>query len=203
MTDSFSENLRRIRNEKGMSQQQLAEKIYVDRSSIARWENGMRIPDLTLISRLSRCLGVEVSDLLPDTTSVNETPVVILVDDEKTILTGMLRTLSETLPGAEIMGFTKPSEALEFARRNQVSIAFLDIEMGRVNGLDLCERLMEINSRTNVVYLTAWPDYSLRAWKTGASGFLIKPPEKEEILAILPNLRHPVGGLLESGRAKQ
>ena len=42
MTVSFAERLRKLRTEKGLSQQQLAMKMLVDRSSIARWENGTR-----------------------------------------------------------------------------------------------------------------------------------------------------------------
>ena len=49
MSDRFSDNLRRLRMEKGYTQQQLASKVFVDRSSIARWESGNRVPDLILL----------------------------------------------------------------------------------------------------------------------------------------------------------
>ena len=66
MTVSFAERLRKLRTEKGLSQQQLAMKMLVDRSSIARWENGTRSPDILLMPRLAECLSVDVSDLLDD-----------------------------------------------------------------------------------------------------------------------------------------
>ena len=196
----FAKNLRRLRIERGLSQQQLATKMFVNRSSIARWEVGARLPDLVLINRLADCLGVEASTLLPNRDAQSLTPMVILVDDEKPILTGELRVLSQTLTGAEIAGFTRPSEALEFARNNPVSLAFLDIEMGNTSGFDVCEKLVEINPATNVVFLTAWHDHALKAWKTDASSFLVKPLMAEDVIAVLSKLKHPIRGqVFETG----
>lgn len=63
--------------------------------------------------------------------------------------------------------------------------------MGIVSGLDVCRELLEINPRTNVVYLTAYSGYSLDAWSTGASGFMLKPLTPEGIREQLKNLRYP------------
>lgn len=193
MTVSFAERLRRLRMDKGLSQQQLAVKMMVDRSSIARWENGTRSPDITLMPRLAECLGVEVSGLLNDGAEP-AIPRIILVDDEKPNLTGGLRILCETLPGAEITGFLRPSEALMFARSNPVNLAILDIELGRSNGFELCEKLIDLHPETNVVFLTAWPEHALKAWKTNASGFLVKPLMPDDVIAILSKLKHPLPG---------
>ena len=102
--------------------------------------------------------------------------------------------LEQVMPGATVIGFTKPSEALEYARANRVALAFLDIELGKTNGLDLCRALLDINPRTNVVYLTAYSGYSLQAWDTGASGFMLKPITPEGVQAQLKNLRYPFHG---------
>lgn len=56
MTAGFAERLRKLRADKGISQQ-LAVKMMVDRSSIARWENGTRSPDITLMPRLPERRG--------------------------------------------------------------------------------------------------------------------------------------------------
>ena len=194
MTVSFAERLRKLRTEKGISQQQLAVKMMVDRSSIARWENGTRSPDITLMPRLAECLGVDVSDLLNDDEAEHAIPRIILVDDEKPNLAGGLRVLCETLPGAEITGFLRPSEALLFAKSNPVNLAILDIELGRSNGFELCEKLIALHPETNVVFLTAWPEHALEAWKTDASGFLVKPLMPDDVLTILPKLKHPIPG---------
>ena len=58
-------------------------------------------------------------------------------------------------------------------------------------GLDLCQTLLEINPRTNVVFLTAYADYAIDAWDTGASGFMLKPITEEGVQEQLKKLRHP------------
>ena len=63
--------------------------------------------------------------------------------------------------------------------------------MGTASGLDLCRTLLEINPRTNIVFLTAYPDYSLDAWKTEASGFMVKPLTPEGVKEQLKKLRYP------------
>ena len=191
MSMLFAETLRKLRAESGISQRELAERIYVTRSTVARWENGSRMPDAVMISRLSQCLGVPVGTLLSAAAQSDETPNVILVDDRKIILTGGLPVLEELLPNAIVTGFTRPSEAVEYARANRVALAFLDIEMGKTSGFDLCRALLDIYPRTNVVYLTAYSEYSLDAWSTGASGFMLKPITPEGVRAQLGNLRYP------------
>lgn len=59
----FSNTLRKLRIEKGLSQQELADKVYVTRSSVVRWETGIRLPDTAMISRLAKALGVDVHTL--------------------------------------------------------------------------------------------------------------------------------------------
>ena len=90
-----------------------------------------------------------------------------------------------------ITGFSWPQEAIEYAQANQVDLAFLDIELGTESGLDLCHTLLDINPCTNVVYLTAYPDYALSAWDTEASGFMIKPLTPEGVRRQLKKLRYP------------
>ena len=63
--------------------------------------------------------------------------------------------------------------------------------MGKTSVLDLCRTLLEINPRTNVVYLTAYIEYSFDAWSTGASGFMLKPITEEGVREQLKNLRYP------------
>ena len=195
MNQTFANTLKRIRTEKGLSQQTLADKMFVTQSTVARWENGSRLPDTVMTTRLATILGVDVS-LLFTAAESEESPNVILVDDMKLILSDGLPVLEEVIPNANVIGFTDAEEAIEYAKNNRVSLAFLDIELRNANGLDLCRDLLAINPRTNVVYLTAYSDYSLDAWSTGASGFMLKPLTPEGVKEQLKNLRYPflVGG---------
>ena len=195
----FAETLKKIRTDKGLSQRELAEGMYVTRSTVARWESGSRLPDAAMISRLAECLGTDVSELLSAAAESDEVPNVIMVDDRKIFLSGALPILEEVMPGAIITGFTRASEAVEYAKANRIALAFLDIEMGKTSGLDLCRTLLSVHPRTNVVYLTAYVEYAFDAWNTGASGFLLKPITQEAVREQLKKLRYPfsLGGTLE------
>ena len=105
---------------------------------------------------------------------------------------GSLPIIEDVLPDANVFGFTKPSEAVDFAQKNKISIAFLDIELGAINGIDLSKQFLEINPQTNIIFLTAYIDYSFEAWSTGASGYLLKPITAENLKAQLKNLRYPI-----------
>ena len=137
MNNSFAETLSQLRLKNNLSQQQLAELMYVDRSTVASWETGRRLPDALLISRLARCLNTDVASLLNDIDESGENPHVILVDDEKIILNGGLPILEEIMPNASVTGFTRPSEVIRFAKANRIALAFLDVEIGKTNGLSL------------------------------------------------------------------
>ena len=187
----FAENLRRLRTERGLSQKQLGEQLFVYHSTIARWENGSRLPDAAMISRLARCLGVDANTLFCLAAESDETPNVIMVDDNEVILSHGLTVLGEVMPSAAITGFIRSVEAIEYAKMNRVALAVLDIELGTASGLDLCRRLLEINSCTNVVFLTAYADYSLDAWNTEASGFMLKPLTPAGVREQLKKLRYP------------
>lgn len=190
-TTLFSQTLKRLRTEKGISQIQLAQKLFVDRSTITRWENGSRLPNNMMINRISKLFGTDINLLLNAAAESDESLDVILVDDRKIILTGGLPVLEAVMPNATVTGFTRVSEAIEYAKANRVALAFLDIEMGKMSGLELCRALLEINPRTNVVYLTAYSDYAVDAWGTGASGFMRKPITQEGVQTQLKNLRYP------------
>ena len=188
----FAETLRKLRSERGLSQKQLGEKLFVNHSTVARWENGTRLPDAAMISRLSSCLGVDVNTLLNLEEQSDESPNVILVDDSRAVLSDAVTVLGEVLPNATITGFVWPREAIEYARTNRVALAVLDIELGSASGLDLSRTLLEINPRINIMFLTAYADYSLDAWQTEACGFVLKPLTPERIRDQLKKLRYPL-----------
>lgn len=191
MSKKFAETLKNLRIAKGLSQRELAANMYVTRSTIARWENGSRLPDASMIARLAVCLNVDINTLLSLAAKDDLVPNVIMVDDNKIVLSGGLPVLEKVLPNATVIGFSKPAEAIEYAKSAPIALAFLDIELGKTNGLDLCKVLMDTNPLTNIVFLTAYPEYSLDAWNTEAVGFMLKPITEEGVLEQLKKLRHP------------
>lgn len=196
MTTSFGETLRRLRTEKGLSQQQLAVRLHMERPSVANWEAGRRMPDAATVYQIAEALSVDSSALLSAADDSGEAPNVLLVDDEPLIVTGGIPVLQEAMPNANVVGFTKPSQVLAFFSENPVALAFLDIELGRTSGLELCREMLRLRPRTNVIYLTAFREYAFDAWDTEACGYLLKPLETETVRAQLSRLRYPVKGLL-------
>ena len=192
----FADTLKKLRIKKGLTQLQLAKLMFVNKATISKWESGSRLPDAAMITRLAEVLMVDVGTLLSTAAESDESFNIILVDDNKVILSYNLLILEEVAPNAVIAGFSRPQEAIAYAKEHRINLAFLDIEMGMASGFDLCRELMEINPCTRVVYLTAYPEYSLEAWNTDAAGFMVKPLIPEDVRRQLKKLRYPfsVGG---------
>ena len=187
----FADTMKKLREERGLSQNEIAKRMYVTRTAVSRWESGHRLPDAAMITRLSDVLGVDVNILISAAAQSDESPIVIMVDDNKVFLNDGMPIIEQVIPNAAVIGFTKPSESVEYAKANRIALAFLDIEMIDVSGLDVCRKLLEINQRTNVVYLTAYRDYSFDAWDTGAIGFMVKPLTADGVKKQLKKLRYP------------
>ena len=60
----IGELLRKLRNEKHLSQEQLAEKLNVSSRSVSRWENGNTMPDISLIIELADFYDIDIRELL-------------------------------------------------------------------------------------------------------------------------------------------
>ncbi len=195
MKSKLGKTIKKLRIKKGFSQIKLADMLFVTHSTVARWESGSRLPDASMIIKIADCLDVDVDVLFTDADEIDSPSNIIIVDDEKIILEGSVSILKKAIPNANIYGFSTPSEALEYARKNEVALAFLDIKMGRVSGLNVCRELLKINPKTNIIYLTAYREYSFDAWSTGACGFLLKPLTVDSVKDTLSRLPHPLKGV--------
>ena len=63
---ALSENIKKLREEKKFTQQQLADRLYVSRQTVCRWENGSRCPDLITAKQLATELNVSLDELISD-----------------------------------------------------------------------------------------------------------------------------------------
>ena len=72
----FSENLKILRKQKGLTQEALAIKLHITRQTISKWEKGLSVPDAEQLVRLAEVLEVPITQLLgqkvADTTNENE-----------------------------------------------------------------------------------------------------------------------------------
>ena len=116
---------------------------------------------------------------------------VMAVDDEKILLEDFLDILHE-IPEIEVAeGFTGGSDAVRYAQTHALDVAFLDIQMRGMDGITLGKRLQEIDPEINLIFLTAYPEFSLDAIQIHASGYLLKPADTEAVRRELQSLRRP------------
>lgn len=192
----FARKLKKLRTANGLTQRQLADLLFVSNSTVANWETGIRMPDINMLARISRCLRIETSALLEELYQDNKkNPVIIIVEDIPLVLRGSLHMLEHETKNVDILGFSKAGEALDYARNNHVDIAFLDIELPGENGLELGRSLTGLNPRINIIYLTSHTEYIEEAIYDHCSGYILKPLVPERIHHELANLRYPVGDL--------
>lgn len=112
----------------------------------------------------------------------------IIIEDEINLLQMFEIFLKDHKNYEVIQTFTNPLEALEQLPNLQFDVAFIDIEMPHLNGLELAKKLLEHNCGTQIVFTTAYIHYALDAIKLGATEYLVKPISPEAINEITPKL---------------
>ena len=117
---------------------------------------------------------------------------ILLVDDEKLQLIRLLNIVKKVLPDSEILSYTNPVLAFKENENNLIDIAFLDIEMPEINGIQLAKKLKKINPKINVIFVTAYDNYALDAYKLHASGYVTKPVNEKKVKDELEGLRYDV-----------
>lgn len=117
---------------------------------------------------------------------------IIVADDERLSVENLMSLLHRLKPDARITGFTEADDVLEYMESNPVDIAFLDIEMGEDNGIELAKRCTVIAPHLNIIFVTGYSEYTLDAFRLHASGYLLKPVRIEELQAELDYLRHDI-----------
>ena len=117
---------------------------------------------------------------------------IIAVDDEKIALEALSGAIKAVVAEDEVISFRYPEDALEYAKENLCDIAFLDIEMVGMSGVELAEELKKYNAEINIVFCTGYGNYRDKAFELHASGYLMKPITPEKVKRELENLRRPI-----------
>lgn len=117
---------------------------------------------------------------------------IVAVDDERLALEILKESISEACPDSELFGFRNPAEVVEFVKENPCEIAFLDIEMRGMSGVELAQKLKEIQPDINIIFVTGYSEHMAEAFSLHASGYVLKPASREKIEEELANLRNPV-----------
>jgi len=117
---------------------------------------------------------------------------IIAVDDEYLQLIDLEYAIKEAAPEADVLCFENPLAAAEFGSENHIDIAYLDVNMPELNGIDLAKKLKETNPYINIIFATGYDEYAKESYTVQASGYLTKPIKSEAIADSLKHLRTPI-----------
>lgn len=111
---------------------------------------------------------------------------IFIVDDHPMVLEGfkaLLQTENITIVGTAKNAF----EAMDFIKKNKVDIAFLDINLPDISGIELCKKIKTEFPEIQCLALSTFNDrtYVSKMIENGASGYLLKNSSKEEILKAI------------------
>ena len=120
----------------------------------------------------------------------------VAIDDDPQSLSLIAESLTQE--DVEIFTASDPARGLELVARHHPQIVLLDLRMPQMNGLELLERIVELDPGTDVILMTAHQsiESAVEAIQKGACDYLTKP-------LALDRLRCTVGGLVEEARRRQ
>jgi DNA-binding NarL/FixJ family response regulator len=112
----------------------------------------------------------------------------VLITDDHPVVRQGLKNILETCPDIKVTGEAgKGSEFLEKVMHNDYDVILLDISLPGRSGLDLLKEVKSIKKDIYVIMLSVHPEehYAVRALKLGASGYLVKSTNPDELIAAV------------------
>ena len=116
---------------------------------------------------------------------------VVIIDDEQNNIEGLRSLLSNYCPGINVVG-TAPDANSAFVLIKSLGpqLVFLDIEMPFGNGFDLLEKLMPV--QFEVIFVTAFDQYAIRAFKYAVVDYLLKPVSIDELQKAVERVKQRI-----------
>ncbi|BDH63757.1 hypothetical protein MTP04_38870 [Lysinibacillus sp. PLM2] len=99
----------------------------------------------------------------------------IIVDDEEIALISLEKLLESFSEVKVLNKFNNDDELLSYIKKEKIDVAFLDIEMGKFNGLDLAEAILSMQPTIHIVFVTAHSEYAVQAFELNSIDYLLKP----------------------------
>ena len=117
-------------------------------------------------------------------------PKAVIAEDEKLLREELAQLLAKAWPGLEIVAQCDDgASALEAIATEQPDIAFLDIRMPGLTGMEVAAAAAEASPKTQVVFVTAYDQYAIDAFDRGAVDYLLKPITAERLAATVQRLK--------------
>ena len=108
---------------------------------------------------------------------------IVCIDDEKLVLDLTVSLCRELPMNPEVKGFQKATEALLWLKDHTADITLTDINMPDMNSLVLAAKLKSLCPDMKIIFLTGYSEYAVDAFALHASGYIMKPVDKERLLS--------------------
>ncbi len=119
----------------------------------------------------------------------------IIIDDEEAALQTLKKKIELYVPSIEVIEVANSAkEGLQAIHKLKPDLVFLDIEMPWMNGFEMLQCLGD-NIEFDVVFVTAYDQYAIKAFKTTALDYLLKPVDKDDLIACANKLTVKSGPL--------
>ncbi|KDP87131.1 LytR/AlgR family response regulator transcription factor [Cupriavidus basilensis] len=117
-------------------------------------------------------------------------PTLLIADDEPLLARALHAELSSLWPEAQIVSVVHDGvSALEAARQHAPQVAFLDIRMPGMSGMDVARELMAFDPPPLVVFVTAYDQFALEAFEREAVDYVLKPVQPDRLEATVHRLK--------------
>ncbi|MBA4538665.1 response regulator [Bacillus aquiflavi] len=112
----------------------------------------------------------------------------IVIDDEPLAVELLEKKLDE-IEGIAVIGkYTNPHRGLEAIIKKQPDIVFLDIDMPEINGIELADKVQRTLSDIKIVFITAYPDYAVKAFELKAEDYILKPIQSKRLVETINHI---------------
>lgn len=118
----------------------------------------------------------------------------IVAEDEALLRSALVDQLRATWPQLRILAECEDgASALEALAEHRPDVAFLDIRMPGLSGLEVAQAAVEASPHTRIVFVTAYDQYAIDAFERGAVDYLLKPVQPARLAATVQRLRERTG----------
>jgi DNA-binding LytR/AlgR family response regulator len=114
----------------------------------------------------------------------------VVAEDEDLLRAALVALLHQAWPELEILAeCSDGASALETIAERRPAVAFLDIRMPGLTGIEVARAAADVSPGTQVVFVTAYDQYAVEAFEHGAVDYLLKPVSRERLDATVQRLR--------------